>query len=216
MKDSHSGGPVALESQLGLLKTQAGAPSPAALTTGTTDSTPAPPSMLLKGEQGGPRSSSHADAAMATATAVAVHERVSGPAYKTSEEHRDEPNAKWEVERMRRATPIEGEDARARKVAQLVTMANEDDQRNSRFDEDLPRAPPEPPPPALSCPKRSHDNKITGPSDRSAPMHTDMPNDLGSDTGMSEDIQSEHKCSESDGNGRDFESEVSTRVDEPT
>ncbi|KAF9231074.1 hypothetical protein BU15DRAFT_82861 [Melanogaster broomeanus] len=104
-----------------------------------------PPSTSLEGERGHEPSSSHADHECRNEPEV----KLEGGRTHTSTAP---PNASAMVEHAHANAPsmlIEGEEVRARERAQSAMKMNEDDQHNPKVNEDLPRAPPEPPPPIL-------------------------------------------------------------------
>ncbi|KAF9236382.1 hypothetical protein BU15DRAFT_77093 [Melanogaster broomeanus] len=159
----------------------------------TRDHTPAPQSIPLEGERNGGASGSddepkvkledgkmHASTAPPNASATVVHAHANAP-----------------------STPIDEEEGRMRELARSATKKNGNDQRTSRVNEDLPRAPPEPPPPILNHPERPCDDTAKSDEPSSPQTRTDAHNEPGSEVAALGDHASEGECPGSETKGRD-------------
>ncbi|KAF9224096.1 hypothetical protein BS17DRAFT_766738 [Gyrodon lividus] len=99
---------------------------------------------------------------------------------------------------------IEGEEGQKRKQVQSATKKNGKDLHTSRVNDDLPQAPPKPPP-VLQHPKQSRDNAMNLNEPGTARTSTDTCNDPGSKTAAPGDHGSEWECSGSKMEGHNIE-----------
>ncbi|KAF9232205.1 hypothetical protein BU15DRAFT_67665 [Melanogaster broomeanus] len=181
-----------------------------------------PPSKLLEGERGDQKHTSSTRTGQHHSTSV--HGIGHGARAKrhrqahsegTMCERRDKREVEQEVHEKRREELIEGEEGRMRERTRSTMKTNEDDQRNPNVNDDLPRAPPEPPPPTLNHPERSRDEAVKSDEQSSPQTTTDAHHEPSSEVAALGDRGSEREPPASEGNGRDIETNAPSRDTRP-